>query len=121
MYLNPQDKQHNFNEFTFLSGVVHQVKTRAIPQNINARAVTYTMDLDEANLFSVDFAVSCFHKLETLGYKYPDRRIPGGVITWMNDGILCTLSWFPLNEDSNIRVLYSEDSEDNESAAFFCI
>ncbi len=121
MYLNPQDKQHNFNEFAFLSGVVHQVKTRAIPHSTNARDVTYTMDLDESNSFSTDFASSCFRKLESLGYKYPDNRIPGGMIIWINNGILCTLSWFPLNEDSKTRILYSEDSEDNESAAFFCI
>ena len=121
MYLNPRDKQHNFNEFAFLSGVVHQVKTHAIPQNVNIRDVTYTMDLDESNLFSLDFANSCFRKLESLGYRYPDRRIPGGIITWLDKGILCTLTWFPLNEGSKTRVLYSEDSDDDESTAFFCI
>lgn len=118
MYLNPQDKRDNFTEFAFLAGVVCQAKATTATQDRGC--VTHILDLDKTNSFSMEFTVSCFNRLVQLGYRYPDRRIPGGVIEWINNGVLCTLSWFPLNEESNIRVLYSEDSEsESESAKFF--
>ena len=118
MYLNPQDKRDNFTEFAFLAGVVRQAKA-AVGVQDDVGAV-HIVDLDASNSFSMKFTISCFDRLIRLGYRYPDRRVPGGVIEWMNNGILCTLSWFPLNEGSQMRILYSEDSE-SESAEFFYI
>lgn len=119
MYLNPQDKQHNFTEFVFLSGVVCQAKaTTPIHDTQNT---TWIVELNESNLFTVDFAFSCFRRLELLGYRYPDKNAPGGIIEWVNNGVLCTLSWIPLDKKSSIKIIYSEDSENPEVVKLFCI
>lgn len=120
MYLNPQDKRDNHTAFAFLTGVVCQAKT-INPIQQDAQDTTYILDLDKSNLFSVDFAVSCFSKLEQLGYRYPDKKVPGGTIEWMNNNIFHTLSWIRLNQGLTIKIIYSEARENNESAKFFYI
>ena len=119
MYLNPHDKKRNFTEFAFLSSVVYQAKaTTLIKDNHHT---TWVVDLDESNLHTVDFAFSCFRKLERLGYRYLDKSVPGGIIEWVNNDILCTLSWIPLDNRSRIRIIYSEDRENPEVVKYFCI